>query len=159
MRVLLSGAIAAGLLAAGGLWLFGLRDSGRPAPTRAGGPVPTPAGQTQHRPRTYAELVAANYKVLSRAQSHRLIRFADEFAACVIRKGIALGDPTPSQTKIVMLLPGGLSTERLDQVTLACAEPLGGPPKDASLVRPMSGQRIELYLPKRCLLDRKSIAG
>jgi hypothetical protein len=121
--------------------------------------VPTPAGQARPGPRTYAELVAANYKILSPARSRQLIRFANEFAACVVRKGIALGDPTPSPTKIVMRLPRRLSTERLDQVTLACAEPLGGPPKDASLVRPLSGKTIELYLPKRCLLDRKSVSG
>jgi hypothetical protein len=151
VRLLLPAAIVAGLLAAGGLWLFGLRDTG--------GPVPTHGGQARHAPRTYAELVAANYKVLSPAQSQRLIRFADEFAACVVRKGIALGAPKPSPTKIVMRIPVGVTRTRFEQVTIACAESLGGPPKDASLVQPKSGQTIELYLPKRCLLDRKTASG
>lgn len=151
VRLLLPGAIVAGLVAAGGLWLFGLRDASVGVPKRA--------GQTRHEPRTYADLVAANYKVLSPVQSRRLIRFADEFAACVVGKGVALGAPKPSPTKIVMRLPGSVTTTRIGQVTLTCAESLGGPPKDASLVQPKSGQTIELYLPKRCLLDRKTASG
>jgi hypothetical protein len=151
MRLLLPAAIGIGLLAAGALWLFGLRDGGRPAQTRAAGP--------QHAPRTYAELVAANYKVLSHAQSLRLIRFADEFTACMVRRGIALGDPRPSPTKIVMQLPRGVPGTRILQVGVACGESLGGPPKGASLVQPKNGKKIELYLPKRCLLDKKAVSG
>jgi hypothetical protein len=81
MRLLLPAAIGIGLLAAGGLWLFGLR-----------------------------------------------------------------GHDKPSQTRLL-------------HATVACAEPLGRPPKGSSLVQPKGGQTMELYLPKRCLLDRKSASS
>jgi hypothetical protein len=77
----------------------------------------------------------------------------------MVRKGIALGDPQPSATKIVMRLPRAVPSEtRLLHATVACAEPLGGPPKGSSLVQPKGGLTMELYLPKRCLLDRKAAA-
>jgi hypothetical protein len=65
------------------------------------------------------------------------------------KRGIALGRPHPLVTKIVMALPPGVTQ------SFACGDKLGGSPKGASLVQPKGGKAIELYLPKRCLLDRR----
>src|SRR5437763_12932157 len=56
--------------------------------------------------KTYAELVAANYKVLKPTQTKRLLAYADAAYAC-LSKQLAIGKPKPSPTKIVIALPPG----------------------------------------------------
>jgi hypothetical protein len=107
------------------------------------------------KPKTYAELAAANYRVLSAKQSRRLLAFADAYVACMAKKGVGLGRPQPQAKKIVMALPPGVSAMAALPQSVACGEALGDPPKGSSLVQRKSGKTIELYLPKRCLLDRK----
>jgi hypothetical protein len=119
------------------------------APTRSS-PPPKP---------TYAELAAANYRVLSAAQSRRLLAFAEAFQACMTRRGLALGRPRPQPTKIVMRLAAGVDGPDVARLSVRCADPLGGPPPGSSLVQHRGGKTIELYLPKRCLLDRKVVGA
>jgi len=140
-------AIAGGVLAA--VWLVALGGSSSGPGRRTAGPPP----------QSYAELVAANYRVLSGKQSRRLLRFADSFVACMAKRGIALGHPHPLVTKIVMALPPGVTAMSVATQSFACGDKLGGPPKGASLVQPKGEKAIELYLPKRCLLDRKVVEG
>jgi hypothetical protein len=106
---------------------------------------------------TYAELVAANYRVLSPAESRRLLRFAKSFHACVNRRGISLGPPEPLNTRIEMAIQPAADREALGRVTVSCGESLGRPPPGASLQAVSRDQPddVVLYLPKQCLLDPK----
>jgi hypothetical protein len=111
--------------------------------------------------KSYAALVAANYKVLTRRQTRRLLRFADAFYTCMTERGTRLGRPMPLNTKIVLAIPPRINRQRLGRLVISCGDALGGPPADASLQSQQSGgsDAVELYLPKRCLLDRKVVSG
>jgi hypothetical protein len=125
---------------------------------RGGDEPGTRATQTRQptRERTYAELAAANYRVLSEKQSTKLLRFAQAFHACMVRH-VELGEPRVLPTKIVMAVPEGVATAKLVQLGIACGTKLGDPPPDASLQT--RKHEVVLYLPKYCILDRKVVAG
>ena len=112
-----------------------------------------PPSPTATTARTYAQLAAANYKVLSPARSWSLLAFATAFRACAVRRGIALGEPRPSHTRITMRLAGSVDRQRLVRVVDVCGDALGGPPLDSSLQYRPSAHAMLLYLPKWCLLD------
>jgi hypothetical protein len=101
---------------------------------------------------SYAELVAKNYKVLTRKQTRRLLRYAEDMHSC-LAKQIRLGDPRPQRTKIVMALPAGASLRAVAQAGIACGTKVGGPPPGASLQT--RKHAVLVYLPKYCILDRK----
>jgi len=48
--------------------------------------------------KSYADLVAANYRLLSLAESQRLVRFAAAFSSCLGRHGVRLGVPRLTKT-------------------------------------------------------------
>ena len=111
--------------------------------------------------KSYADLVAANFRVLTPRETRRLLGFADALHSCVTSKGIRLGSPQRLNTKIVMGLPPKVERQHLTGVVLSCGESLGGPPPGASLQTfQRSGQddSVILYLPRQCLLDPK-VAG
>jgi hypothetical protein len=81
--------------------------------------------------KSYEQLVAANYRVLTAAQTKRLLAFADAFKACVSKRGIELGTPKPLKTKLELRLPPGASEQAVLRVTALCGDQFGGPPKDA----------------------------
>ncbi len=117
------------------------RSGGRPTPPAA---------------RSYAELVAANYRVLTPAQTQRLLRFADALYGCMSDRHASIGKPKPLGTKIELRVSPDANRESLAHAVVACGERLGGPPHGASLV--LVKAAVELYLPKYCLLDRKVVA-
>jgi hypothetical protein len=106
--------------------------------------------------KTYEQLVAANYKVLRPRQTRRLLRFAEAFQNCVARS-IGLHEPNVLPTRIEMALPEGTLTATVLRLTARCGAKLGDPPRDASLQ--VRKHAIVLYLPKRCLLDPKTVRG
>jgi hypothetical protein len=111
--------------------------------------------------KSYADLVATNFRVLTPRETRRLLGFADALHSCVTRKGVRLGSPQRLNTKIVMGLPPKVERQHLNDVVLSCGESLGGPPPGASLqTSQRSGEddSVILYLPRQCLLDPK-IAG
>lgn len=106
---------------------------------------------------TYARLVAANYKILSAAQSQRLLRFARAEHDCLAAHSVAVGEPQAWPTRIVMSLPTGSSLRAVGKAGLACARAAGDPPAGSALqLRP--GQ-VLVYLPKYCVLDRKTVSS
>jgi len=107
--------------------------------------------------KSYDALVAANYRVLSPAQTRRLLRFADALYSCMSTHGSRVGKPKALDTKLQMRLPATEPAERTLRLMGSCGDRLGGPPKDASLI--LRGHAVELYLPKQCLLDRKVVAS
>jgi hypothetical protein len=111
--------------------------------------------------KSYAELVAANYVVLSRVKSERLVRFATAFSGCLAKHGVRVGAPRPTKTKITMAIPRGTDRPRLNRVGLSCGNALGNPPRGASLQtmqRFGDTQAVVLYVPRQCLLDPE-VAG
>jgi hypothetical protein len=107
----------------------------------------------QHRKQSYAELIAANYKVLKPQQTRRLIRYANAAYACMSER-LDLGKPQASPTKIVMTLPSVATTVVLAQMT-RCSAKIGDPPRNSSFQ--LRGRAVILYLPKYCILDKKTV--
>ena len=93
---------------------------------------------------------------LTAAESTRLVDWAKTFRSCMRSKDNALGPLETSETQIRMALSGSVDVEKLLADTESCGEAQGGPPHRSSLqYRP---GEIVLYLPKRCLLDKKVAA-
>jgi hypothetical protein len=93
----------------------------------------------------------SNEKVLTRAQSERLVRWAGEFRSCLEQRGYAIGEVELAKTRIELAVPPGTAFQPLLHDGVACGESLGDPPPASSLQT--FPRRIVLYLPKRCLLD------
>jgi hypothetical protein len=104
---------------------------------------------------TYAELVAANYKILKPKQTRRLLEYADAAYAC-LSKELDVGTPKISATKIVMALPNATTPAAVVRVALRCAAKIGDPPRDASFQ--LRAHALLLYMPKRCILDKRTVA-
>ena len=94
---------------------------------------------------------------LSRAESVRLVGWADRLRACVSRRGVVLGAPVPHETEIDLAIRRGPTGVVLLQRVAACGDALGEPPRKSSLQ--LRGRKYVLYLPKRCLLDKKVVRG
>jgi hypothetical protein len=145
MRALLIVA-AGGILVAAVLVLVDHRPS---APTRPQAAVTD----------SYARLVAANYRVLTPAQTQRLLRFSNVLHDCLAKRGFEVGRPVAANTRIELAIPADADRHRLSAAAIACGDQLGGPPTGASLQLRPHVRSLLLYLPKRCLLDRKTVAG
>ena len=105
--------------------------------------------------KTYQQLVAENYKVLRPAQSRRLLRWAQAFRRCMATR-VPLGEASTLPTRIVMALRGAVTPAML-RLGVRCGTKLGDPPPGSSLQ--FRKRVVVLYLPKRCLLDRKTLRG
>lgn len=105
--------------------------------------------------KTYAQLAAANYKILTPTQTTRLLRYADAVYSCMSKR-LDLGRPRPSGTKIVMTLPPGVTPRAVVALSIGCARSIGDPPSDSSFQ--VRGDAVILYLPKYCILDKKVVA-
>jgi hypothetical protein len=106
------------------------------------------------REKTYAELVAANYKVLKPTQTQRLLAYANAAYAC-LSKQLAIGKPKPSPTKIVMALPPGANGFAVARLGIKCSKSIGDPPDHSTFQ--IRGHNVILYLPKYCILDKKTV--
>jgi hypothetical protein len=106
---------------------------------------------------TYDQLVAKNYRVLTRAQSRTLVEYAGRVHGCLaVHGGSGVARPVPSATRITMRAPGRSARELVSLMT-SCDATVGPPPANSSLqARP---GEIVLYLPKQCLLDPAQVAG
>jgi hypothetical protein len=106
--------------------------------------------------KTYAQLVAENYKVLKPQQSKRLLQYADAAYACM-SKDLELRKPRVSPTRIVMALPSGTNASAVIRSMGRCAAKIGDPPLGSTFL--LRGHRIILYLPKYCILDKKTVVS
>lgn len=152
-RLVIFAAAAIGLAAAGaGVVLSRHGGSTRAVPTTDG----TPGAPSQASgKKTYAQLVAANYRILKPEQSSRLRRYADAAFACM-SQDLELGKPRTSATKIVMTLPRGTKAPAVMRSMGRCATTIGDPPSGSSFQ--FRGNAVIVYLPKYCILDKKTIA-
>ena len=133
-------AVAAVLVGAGvAAAVIATRDGGDGRP-----PAPAPAGKATP---------VSNQIRLGRAESLRLVTWADLFRACMAHRGVALAEPVVHPREIDLALERRAADEALATKVVACGDALGEPPRDSSLqLRP---GKLVLYLPRRCLLDAK----
>jgi hypothetical protein len=141
------------LVGAGAGVLLATRGGSTPAASTTD-EMPGKASQTSGK-KTYAQLVAANYKILKPQQSESLLRYADAAFACM-SQDLELGNPETSPTKIVMTLPSGTKPSPVIRSMGRCATKIGDPPAGSSFQ--LRGQTVIVYLPKYCILDKKTIA-
>jgi hypothetical protein len=132
--------------AGAGLLLLAMRDAGEAEGGRASA--------------SYEQLLAANYRVLTPAETKLLLRFADEVHVCLTDHGVEIREPKLLNTRIDLQIPPGSDRESLARVVISCGDALGGPPPGASLqsFNDEHPDAVVLYLPKRCLLDKKVTA-
>lgn len=123
--------------------------------TRAAGTTGGKPGAQVSGKKTYAQLVAANYRILKPQQSTRLLRYADAAFACM-SPDLELGKPRTSPTTIVMTLPPGTTPSAVIRSMGRCAKVIGDPPAGSSFQ--FRGNAVIVYLPKYCILDKKTIA-
>ena len=67
-------------------------------------------------------------------------------------RGFRLGELDVARTHIELAVPDGTAFKALVRAGIACGDSLGGPPAASSLQT--FADRVVLYLPKQCLLDR-----
>jgi hypothetical protein len=152
-RPLLFAAAAIALAAAGAGVVLATQGGSTRAVGTTGG-APGKASQASGK-NTYAQLVAANYRTLKPHQSTRLLRYADAAFACLSRD-LVLGKPRTSPTKIVMTLPPGAKPSAVIRSMGRCATTIGDPPSGSSFQ--LRGNAVIVYLPKYCILDKKTIS-
>jgi hypothetical protein len=99
----------------------------------------------------------SNQVRLTPAESLRLVAWVETFRACMISEGASLGPLEKSETQIRMEVPASVVVSDLLEATNVCGERQGGPPHRSS-VQYRPGEII-IYLPKRCLLDKKVVAS
>lgn len=138
--LLFAAAAALGLGAAAAV--IATRDDARPAPAQASTAKATPID---------------NRFRLSRAESLRLVDWAERFRSCMARRGVVLGAPVAHPKEIDLAFVRVPGRAALLRDVPACGDALGEPPRRSSLqLRP---GKLVLYLPKQCLVDRSVING
>jgi hypothetical protein len=94
---------------------------------------------------------------LSRAESLRLVDWAERFRSCMGRRGVVLGAPVAHPKQIDLAYVRVPGRPALLREVSACGDALGEPPRRSSLqLRP---GKLVLYLPKQCLLDKRVVSG
>lgn len=113
--------------------------------------LPSTGASTATAPKTSA----GNERVLSPAESARLVAWLGRFRACLRERGVETDPMVVTRRELSLRTRKHVPTRSLLNRTLPCGESLGDPPTGTSLqVRPGS-DHIVLYLPKQCLLDPK----
>jgi hypothetical protein len=96
----------------------------------------------------------ANRRVLTAAQTQRLVRYAKAVHRCLTRRGVNASAPKKDSKAITIETAEDVGLEALVAITTSCAAPLGEPPKPSSL-QAVDSRTIVLSVPKQCLLDPK----
>jgi hypothetical protein len=118
------------------------------------GPAATPSSSSTANG---AATPVSNQIRLSRAESVRLVDWADRLRSCVARRGVVLAAPVLHETEIDLPIRSGPVGQALLRRVVACGDALGEPPRKSSLQ--LRGRKFVLYLPKQCLLDKTVVNG
>lgn len=146
------GAIAVALAVAAGVAAPAMHHGGKADARKVQTTRKTERATTK---KTYAQLTAANYKILKPKQTTRLLGYAAAAHSCMSKR-LDLGKPRPLRTKIVMALPPGAAPRAVAELSASCAMTIGDPPSNSSFQ--VRGHAVILYLPKYCILDKKVVA-
>jgi hypothetical protein len=143
-RTALLFAVAAALGLGAAAAVIVTRDDARPAARQAS------ASTTRATP-------VDNRFRLSRAESLRLVDWAERFRSCMGRRGVVLGAPVAHAKEIDLAFVRVPGRPALLREVAVCGDGLGEPPRRSSLqLRP---GKLVLYLPKQCLVDKTVING
>ena len=141
------GALALGILGAAALLVA--RDPPEDPATRPAEARPEASDASEPTP-----LPTGNLRVLTRAESERLVRYARDLATCLDTRGVDSAGPTIQRRLIALETAERVGLRRLAVLSTACAERLGDPPSGSSL-QAVDASTVVLSLPKQCLLDPK----
>jgi hypothetical protein len=111
--------------------------------------LPTPAQSDARATRN------GNRRVLTAAQTKRLVRYATALHACLASRGLDVAAPKKDPRAITIKAAEPVGLERLVAEMTPCTRPLGDPPKYSSL-QAVDARTIVLSVPKQCLLDPKT---
>jgi hypothetical protein len=123
--------------------------------TRGGSPPtrqPKPAASAA-KPRPAKPTLASNQIRLSHAESLRLVGWAVDLRACVARRGVVLAPPVAHEKEIDLAIVRAPARSAMMRSVIACGDALGEPPRRSSLQ--LHDGKLILYLPRRCLLDKR----
>ena len=134
-------AVFAGLVLTAGCGGNSSGASSRPTASGAG-PLASDAGPP-----------SANQRVLTTAQSERLVDWSVALSACLDQRGFELEQPDVMRSRIELAIAGSPPRAKLLRAVIRCGDGLGGPPPKSSLQTFAS--KIVIYVPKQCLLDAK----
>jgi hypothetical protein len=101
---------------------------------------------------TASDPPASNERVLTHAESQRLVDWASSLRSCLQARGLEIGKRSVTRTLIELAVPRTTQHE-VAEAAIRCGDGLGGPPAKSS-VQIFPGH-IVLYVPKQCLLDPK----
>jgi hypothetical protein len=99
-------------------------------------------------------LPRSNLRVLTAAQTRRLLVYASSLKACLYDRGVATAPPAKQARAITLETSTSVGRRRLVGLVLPCAEGIGDPPSPSSL-QVVDARTIALSVPKQCLLDPK----
>ena len=100
---------------------------------------------------------AANQIRLSHTESLRLVEWAARLRACVAHRGVALAAPVAHEKEIDLAIVRSPARAAMMRSVIVCGDALGEPPRRSSLQ--LHHGKLVLYLPRRCLLDKKVESG
>jgi hypothetical protein len=101
--------------------------------------------------------ISENQRVLTPAESRRLVRWLTRLRACLEAQGVEVGELLATRKQLTLPVDRELALRTLLRRGIACGERLGDPPPGSSL-QAFRG-RLILYLPRACILDSKVAAG
>jgi hypothetical protein len=99
-------------------------------------------------------LPASNLRVLSGAQTRRLLSYATAVGTCLDKHAVDVSGPTKEARTITLEIGTKVAVSRLLRLVLSCADPLGAPPSSSSL-QVVDARTVVVSVPKQCLLDPK----
>src|SRR2546426_8234142 len=95
---------------------------------------------------------ASNFRVLSPADSERLITYARDLRECLATRAVPVGPIVVTRAQIDIPATTELGGS-VQNGLFGCARKIGDPASDSSLQ--LETSRLILYLPRQCLLDTK----
>lgn len=101
-----------------------------------------------------ASLPQGNLRILTGAQTRRLVRYAALLRACLARREVEMDGPTKHSRTITLVAATRAGIRHLAALTVSCAATLGDPPSPASL-QAVDERTVALSVPRQCLLDPK----
>jgi hypothetical protein len=99
-------------------------------------------------------LPQSNLRVLTAAQTRRLLAYASAVESCLRERGIDVSGPTKQPRLITLETATAVGLHQLARLMLPCADGLGAPPSLSSL-QVVDARTIALSVQKQCLLDPK----
>jgi hypothetical protein len=142
--------VAVGLALGIGAAVFAIARGGTDDPVAQPTAAPPPPAQSDA-----SATPDGNRRVLTAAQTQRLVRYATALHACLTSRGLDVAAPKKDPRAITIEAAQPVGLQRLVAEMTPCTSPLGDPPRPSSL-QAVDAKTIVLSVPKQCLLDPKT---